>query len=353
MRADFGSIPVMARPLRVDVEGGTYHVISRGTERAPVFRDDGDRDHFLDRLAEAQRRFRLGIHAYVLMDNHFHLIVGAPEANLSRAIQWLKVSYSMWFNAKYRRVGPLFQGRFKSIPVDSDGSWLLELSFYVHLNPVRVKNLGLDKMGKAVEGKGAEVPSQEMATERLAVLRSYRWSSYPYYAGYRRAVPEWLELNDVLSRVKSRSEYREQMEYRATRGVDPSFMEQLKNALALGGAEFVDRVKGLGPPDRETSGKRLLRRVNSWDDVVGVVERVKGAQWREFSGVRGDWGRAAVCHIARKHAGMTLREIGEAAGGMDYGAVSMMLKRFGKRLESDGKIRRLLAKAEGMLNVKT
>ena len=108
----------MARPLRVDVEGGTYHVISRGTERAPVFRDDGDRDHFLDRLAEAQRRFRLGIHAYVLMDNHFHLIVGTPEANLSRAIQWLKVSYSMWFNAKYRRVGPLFQGRFKGHPAN-------------------------------------------------------------------------------------------------------------------------------------------------------------------------------------------------------------------------------------------
>jgi hypothetical protein len=112
-------------------------------------------------------------------------------------------------------------------------------------------------------------------------------------------------------------------------------------------------VKGLGSADRETSGKRLLRRVNSWDDVVGVVERVKEAQWREFSGVRGDWGRAAACHIARKHAGMTLREIGEAAGGMDYGAVSMMLKRFEKRLESDGNIRRHLAKAEEMLNVKT
>jgi putative transposase len=70
------------------------------------------------------------------MDNHFHLIVQAPDANLSRAVQWLKVSYSMWFNAKYRRVGPLFQGWFKSVLVDSHESWLLELSFYVHLNPL-------------------------------------------------------------------------------------------------------------------------------------------------------------------------------------------------------------------------
>jgi putative transposase len=335
------------------ISRGTYHVISRGTERMPVFQADEDRHHFLDRLAEAQRRFRLCVFAYVLMDNHFHLIVCTPEANLSRAIQWLKVSYSMWFNAKYRRVGPLFQGRFKSVLIDSDESWLLELSFYVHLNPVRLKKLGLDKTGKAAEGTGREVPSPEMAAERLAVLRNYRWSSYPYYAGYRRSVPEWLDLDDILSRVKSRSEYRNQMEYRITHGVDPTFSEQVKNILALGGAEFMERVKSMGSVDRETSGKRLLRRMISWDDAVCVVEKVKKARWQEFSGVRGDWGRAAVCHIARKHAAMTLSEIGAVAGGMDYGAVSMMLKRFEKRMETDVRIRRHLAEAEQMLNIKT
>lgn len=335
------------------MEGGTYHVISRGTERAPIFRTDPDRKHFLERLAEAQRRFHLCVYAYVLMDNHFHLILCAPEANLSRAIQWLKVSYSMWFNSKYNRVGPLFQGRFKSVLVDSNESWLLELSYYVHLNPVRVRKLGLDKASKAAEGMGTELPSPEMAAERLAVLRNYRWSSYPYYAGYRRSVPEWLDLNAVLSRVESQSEYRNQMEYRITCGVDPAFSEKLRNVLALGGAEFVERVKGMGSADRETSGKRLLRRMISWEDLVGAVEKVKGARWQEFSGVRGDWGRAAACYIARKHAGMTLREIGEAAGGIDYGAVSMMLKRFEKRLESDANVRRRITEAEELLNVKT
>ena len=151
----------MARPIRIDIKDGVYHVISRGTERCDLFCEDADYHHFLDRLAEAQRRFRLSIFGYVLMKNHFHLIVGTPDANLSQAVQWLKVSYSMWFNAKYRRVGPLFQGRFKGILVDSDESWLLELSLYVHLNPVRLQRLGLDKRGKALEAQGKTQKAQK------------------------------------------------------------------------------------------------------------------------------------------------------------------------------------------------
>lgn len=328
-------------------------MISRGTERGHVFREDKDCTHFLDRLAEAQRRFRLLVYAYVLMDNHFHLVVCAPEANLSQAVQWLKVSYSMWFNVKYHRVGPLFQGRFKSILVDSEESWLLELSYYVHLNPVRVKKLGLDKAGKAAEGLGAEVPSPEVVAERLAVLRGFRWSSYPYYAGYRTRIPEWLDMDAVLSRVASRSEYRKQIEYRIYQGMEPAFSEGMKNSLALGSNEFVDLVKTQCSADREMAGKRMLRSKISWDDAVSAIEKVKGCWWAEFSGVRGDWGRAAVCYLSRMHAGMTLREIGKATGGMDYAAVSMMLKRFEKRLASDDEVRQSVLEAERMLNVKT
>ena len=123
----------MARPLRVDIKDGVYHVLTRGIDRNAIFRSDQDRKHWLDLMAEAHVRFRLRIFAYVLMDNHVHLIVQTPDANLSRAVQWIKVSYSMWFNAKYRRVGPLFQGRFKSVLIDELDGWLLDLSFYVHL----------------------------------------------------------------------------------------------------------------------------------------------------------------------------------------------------------------------------
>ncbi len=168
----------------MDVDDGVYHVVSRGNDRQCLFTCDEDRLHFLAVVAAAQERFGLRIHAYVLMDNHFHLIVCTPNANLSRAMQWMKTSYSMWFNRRHERVGPLFQGRFKSTLVDSSESWLVDLSLYIHLNPVRVRSLGLDKKSKAAEAKGLLQPSAEMVKERLLVLRNYRWSSYPFYAGY-------------------------------------------------------------------------------------------------------------------------------------------------------------------------
>jgi putative transposase len=111
---------------------------ARGNERRPIFRDDRDRQRFCELLAELVDRVRL--HAYVLMDNHYHLILELRESNLSRAAQWLNLSYSVWFNRRHERSGHLFQGRFKSVIV-SPQEWGLALSRYVHLNPVRVDGL--------------------------------------------------------------------------------------------------------------------------------------------------------------------------------------------------------------------
>ena len=130
----------MARPLRIIFPGAWYHVTSRGQERRPIFLDDRDREHFLELLEVMVSRFRVRVHAYVLMDNHYHLLLETPEANLSRAIQWLNVSYAAWFNCRHRRSGHLTQGRFKAILVEQT-AWALELSVYVHLNPVRVAGL--------------------------------------------------------------------------------------------------------------------------------------------------------------------------------------------------------------------
>jgi putative transposase len=98
----------MARPLRIERPGGRYHITARGNERKDIFRDDPDRFHFLELLAELSPRFGCRVHAYVLMDNHFHLLLETPEANLSRAMQWLQVSYSIWFNRRHRQAGYLF-----------------------------------------------------------------------------------------------------------------------------------------------------------------------------------------------------------------------------------------------------
>jgi putative transposase len=133
----------MAPPLRIERPGGRYHLTARGNERKRIFRDDSDRFHFLELLSEMTQRFGTKPHAYVLMDNHFHLLLETPEVNLSRAMQWLLVGYSIWFNRRHARAGHLFQGRFKGIIVEDDAGWQ-KVARYVHLNPVRVAGLQLN-----------------------------------------------------------------------------------------------------------------------------------------------------------------------------------------------------------------
>jgi len=108
----------MARPLRVNFKNGWYHVTARGINRQRIYCDERNRRHFLERHG-------VQVHAYVLMDNHYHLLVRTPQANLSAALQWLNVAYSIWWNRRHDRVGPVFQGRFKAVVVEP-GQWVLE-----------------------------------------------------------------------------------------------------------------------------------------------------------------------------------------------------------------------------------
>jgi putative transposase len=160
----------MARPLRLDQENTFYHVINRGNERRAIFRDDADREGFLARLGRCSERFELDIFAYVLMGNHYHLLVRTHQANLSRAMQWLGVAYSTWHNARHQRSGHLFQGRFKSFLVP-ETEYLYRLLLYIHRNPLRAKI--------------------------VAKLADWRWSSY-LPLGYGRQRPEWFQPPLVL-----------------------------------------------------------------------------------------------------------------------------------------------------------
>jgi REP element-mobilizing transposase RayT len=161
----------MARPLRVERRGGRYHASARGNERRNIFRDDTDRFHFLELLSDTPERFGARLHAYVLMDNHFHLLIETPEANLSRSMQWLGISYSMWFNKRHDRAGHLFQARFKACIVQDDAAWQ-EVARYVHLNPVRVGRLGLGKPQQGASRAGlVSRPDPELVSERLRLLR--------------------------------------------------------------------------------------------------------------------------------------------------------------------------------------
>src|SRR5438132_11567831 len=126
----------MARPLRIEYEGALYHLTGRGNERQRIFSGEDDHARFLELVAESLERYAVQLHAFVLMGNHYHLLAQTRRANLGRWMHWLVTSYTVFYNRRHRRIGHLFQGRYKSIVVEAD-SYLLELSRYIHLNPVR------------------------------------------------------------------------------------------------------------------------------------------------------------------------------------------------------------------------
>ncbi|MCB1232373.1 MAG: transposase [Verrucomicrobiae bacterium] len=137
----------MPRALRIQYPGATYHVMARGNRREAIFRDDRDFQAFLDRLDTACRRTGWEIRAFVLMGNHYHLVVHTPEANLVEGMRWLQNAYTRYFNTRHRDWGRVFGDRYKSVLVEeavsfggrgtARGDYLTTLIDYVHLNPAR------------------------------------------------------------------------------------------------------------------------------------------------------------------------------------------------------------------------
>jgi hypothetical protein len=286
----------------------------------------------------------------MLMDNHYHLIAQTEACNLSQAMQWLNVSYSVWFNRRHGRIGHLLAGRFKSVVVE-EGAWLLALSVYVHLNPVRVAGLGWGKRDRAMEFDGrAGKPTEELIERRLAVLREHKWSSYPAYAGYQKPA-DWLVRKEVYQRIglkdgSKEAAYRKYVEGQVKQGVSASPWAELKSQLILGTKKFVRQVaKQVSGNRREQPALKRLAHMLSFEDAVRAVEQIKREPWESFRERHGDWGRDLVLYLARQRSGMTLAQLGTSAGGLDYRCVSYAIRRFAKRIKQDRKLRKLVSKA--------
>ena len=126
----------MARPLRIEYKGAFYHITARGNERKRIFFSKADYEKFKDYLGKAQDKYGYLLHCYMLMTNHYHMLIETPNPNMSKLMHYLNGSYTGYINRRRKRSGHLFQGRYKAILVDAD-SYFLELSRYIHLNPVR------------------------------------------------------------------------------------------------------------------------------------------------------------------------------------------------------------------------
>jgi REP element-mobilizing transposase RayT len=206
----------MSRSWRIEYEGALYHLLSRGNEGKDIFDDDRDRKIFLKTVGEMSERFAMSVYAYVLMGNHYHLMVQTERANLKKAMHWFGTTYTQRFNIRHSRNGHLFQGRYKSILVQND-AYLLQLSCYIHRNPLRA---GIVK--------------------RLA---DYRWSSYLSYA-YGRKAPEWLQTQLILSQFKNEDRYKSYREkVQGYAREEKLLWEDMRHGLFLGTKGFVERIR--------------------------------------------------------------------------------------------------------------
>ena len=170
----------MARPLRIEYPGASYHILNRGNHQETVFKSPEDYKLFLWKLAYFAELFEVRIYSYCLMPNHFHLFLKTEHANLSKFMQSFLTSFSISINRKYSKTGHIFHGRYKSILVETE-LYKNKLSRYIHLNPVKIKGY------------------EEFSYERLCqLLYGYEWSSYLYYIGLKKK-PVWLDRRFVLS----------------------------------------------------------------------------------------------------------------------------------------------------------
>lgn len=309
----------MARALRLQFEGARYHLCARGNRRERIFADERDCARFVQLLGQSLDRFEVELHAFVLLPNHFHFIARTCRANLSRWMHWLTVAYSVYFNRRHRQSGHLFQGRYKAFLVE-EGNYLLGLSRYVHLNPVRGRVLG----------RGSP-------KERRARLRAYHWSSYRAYAGLGKEhdfVSQELVLGEFAGGIShaGKLRYRRFVEEGLLREIENPF-EAVQWQSVLGSESFAQRVKDKlhshSHHGREVTAVRRAGRQSDPQKLVARVAAHYGVAASELlrQRVHGWEARNVAMWLVRRRGDLTLREIGSLFGGIDYAAVSQRIRR--------------------------
>lgn len=306
----------MARPLRVEFAGAVYHVMARGNERKAVFRDDRDRQQFLQTLSEMVERFGVRLHAYVLLGNHYHLLLETPAANLSQAVGWLQVTYTVRFNRRHRRSGHLFQGRFKAQVVEAE-EYAQGLVEYIHLNPVRPRR-----------------KTERLARERAAELDRYRWSSHRVYAGLERKPPGWL-CRDWLrywGKKNAQESYRRSLARWFDQAVESPW-EKLVGGLVLGGEALVRKAQrhlASKSAREETRWVQQQSRGALRQRLQIVLERETDARVRIWARVR----------MAGERNVAVAREYGYRGGS----SIGQVVRRLEQQSTSDEAIRQKLAR---------
>lgn len=276
----------MARKPRVEYAGAFYHVICRGNQRQVIFRSDADRKYYLERLEEYRQRYGFNVYAYVLMSNHVHLLIQTGEVALSRIMQGLQLKYTRYYNRKYKKVGHLFQGRYKAILCDRQ-AYLLELVRYLHLNPSRMRT-----------------PMDPW---------KYQWSSHAAYLGKSGSVR--IDTSAVLGELnrsvgQARRAYLRFMAEGKGVGHQAAYYDVWDQRI-LGDKNFVEQIDEKIRTEREIElpGPRakLSKLLRLTAQAYRVTERDLVRPGRQRKWVKP---RAALVYLAREWSRASVKEIG-------------------------------------------
>ena len=312
----------MARQLRIEYPDAYYHVTARGNERKEIFKSEKDREKFLSYLESAVNRYGAVIHVWCLMSNHYHLLVETPSGNLSQIMQHINGAYTNYFNTKRKRSGHLFQGRYKGILVEAD-EYALELSRYIHLNPVRIG---------VVNEPG-----------------DYRWSSFQEYTG-KRKMADWLSTEFILgyfdkSQPAAQKKYQQFVEEMVGKEHE-SPLQQMVAATMLGTPEFVATIQEQHidgkSPDRNLPALKQLKGKPTIDQILEITRSVIKEDEKLATKV--------AIYLCHRFSGTKLKEIGDRFG-VKESAVSQSSRRFALELEKDKKLQKLVTDLEKQVNL--
>lgn len=309
----------MARPLRIQFPGAHYHITCRGIEQRKIFMDNQDRYKFLTLLTDSLDTYQVVLYTYVLMSNHFHILIKTRKANCSEFMRHFNIRYTGWFNWRHERSGNLYQGRYHSHLVDAD-TYLLTVSRYVHLNPVSTK------LVKALTTR-----------ERWQRAIKYPWSSLPGYLNTKLML-DFVDYDTILSMVSGRRAYRTFVRDGLRPNIQSPF-KNVRNRMILGDEDFAASVQHYlrGVSSREQPAYREMIEHTVEPTVVlqfllRELEINKAALAR-----RGSHGitRGIVAELLYKHCVTTQAQIGALLGNIDYMSVYQLRGRLKRKMKDD------------------
>jgi REP element-mobilizing transposase RayT len=316
----------MARPLRIVYPGALYHVTARGNERRKIFLSQQDYRKFLSYLTEALHKYGVMLHAFTLMGNHYHLLVETPNANLSSFMHAVASAYTTYFNSKRKRAGHLFQGRYKAILVEKE-PYLLELSRYIHLNPVRADIVKAPEDYACSSYRAYIFPKEETIVSRALI---------------------WGMLSE--NRKEAPQRYKAFVES-AISEPPPNPFERVYGGVILGKAPFVkDALKRAANliPKQETAQRRALSSaVSGLDEIIRFLSRHFNVP--EDTVISLPPYRSYAIYLARKHTPVTSAAIGRCFS-VTCSAVTKTGTRLKQRLEEDETLRDTMRKLEERLS---